>query len=125
MSTAIGRNYAATLFELASREDALEPYGELLAQIATVYRETPAFRSFLETPRVSQAEKQEAIRASLGDRAPEMFLRFLLVVLEQRRQRALPAMARAYDAMLDERLGRTRATVTLACGPGDRLRVTA
>ncbi len=121
MSTAIGRNYAEVLFELGSREDAVERYGELLDEVATLYEETPEFRAFLETPRVPRAGKEETLRASMTE-APESFLRFLLVVMERRRQRTLPEMAKAYRELLDDRLQRRRAIVTLAFEADEALR---
>ncbi len=67
-------------------------------------------------------EKKEAIRRAFADRAPELFVRFLMVVLDRRRQRVLPDIAEAYRDMLDEKAGRVRATVTLPFEADERVR---
>lgn len=112
-ASAVARNYAATLFELAGRDGREAAYGTLIEEVGELYESVPAFRYFLEVPAVAPSEKRDALRAALSERAPEPFIRFLLVVLDRRRQRALPGIARAYRDLLDERAGRVRATVTL------------
>lgn len=119
--SAVADTYAETLLELGLRDGAAETYGEALAVVAGLYRDERAFRLFLETPRVEASRKKELLREVLGGRTPEVFVRFLLVVLEKRRQGALPAMARAYRELLDERRGRVRARITLAVEPDEEL----
>lgn len=119
---AVARNYAGTLYELGARHEATGDYGELLEQVAVLYREVEEFRLFLETPRVPLEAKQEAIREALGPEAPEPFVRFLLVVLEKRRQGLLPEIAQAYGGLLDEAAGRVHATVLLPFTADETLR---
>lgn len=120
--TAVGENYAGALLELATRRDAAEAYGRYLAEVASLYREEPTFRLFLDTPRVAEERKKAVLREVLADRVPEPFLHFLLVVLEKRRQRSIPRIEEAYRDLLDERFGRVHANVTLALEPDDELR---
>ncbi|MFQ5689686.1 MAG: ATP synthase F1 subunit delta [Gemmatimonadota bacterium] len=119
---AVARNYAATLYELARREDAIESFGALIEQLARFYGEERAFRSFLDTPRVPLPAKKEALRASLGAGAPELFLRFLFVVLEKRRQRVIPGIATAYGDLVDRQAGRVHASITLPIEADEDLR---
>lgn len=119
---AVGENYAGALLELAVRRDAGEEYGRHLADVAGLYREEPKFRLFLDTPRVPEERKKEVLREVLAERVPEPFLRFLLVVLEKRRQRSIPRIEEAYRDLLDERFGRVHADVTLAVEPDGELR---
>ncbi len=119
---AVGENYAGALLELATRRDAAEEYGRYLAEVAGLYRDEPMFRLFLETPRVREERKKEVLREVLAGRVPDPFLRFLLVVLDKRRQRSLPRIEEAYRDLLDERFGRVHANVTLAVEPGRELR---
>ena len=110
---AVARNYADTLFSLAEREGAQEEWLVLLAEIGSLYRESPVFRAFLHTPRVSPDEKKQLLRSVLGDRYPDAFVRFLQVVIDKRRQGLLPLMEEAYREILNERTGRVHASVTL------------
>lgn len=120
--SAVARNYGATLYELARREGAVELYGELIEEVGALYRSEPDVRRFLETPGIALEQKKEAIRRSLGQRAPEVFVRFVLVVLEKRRHRALPEIAAAYGALVDEAAGRVHATITLPSAADEALR---
>lgn len=110
---AVARNYADTLFSLAEREGAQEEWLALLGEIGALYRESPVFRAFLHTPRVSPDEKKQLLRSVLGDRYPDPFVRFLQVVIDKRRQGLLPLMEEAYREILNERTGRVHASVTL------------
>ena len=120
--SAVARNYAATLFDLAAREESVERYGELISHVSALYEEESAFQRFLDTPRIALEEKKEVLRRAFEGRAPELFIRFLIVVLERRRQRVLPQIARAYHDSLDEQAGRLRAAVTLPFEPDDALK---
>jgi F-type H+-transporting ATPase subunit delta len=113
----IARNYAETLLELALRsggEDAVDSYGRTLTEVAELLRNEPRVREFLETPRVTTEERKRAVRAAFGDRVPGPLLRFLLVVVEKRRQGLLREISAEYATLVDERQGRVRAHVTLA-----------
>lgn len=119
---AVVDNYAKTLMELASREEAVDRYGELLTELAAFYRNERDVRLFLDTPRVPLAEKKAAVRASFEGRAPEPFVRFLLVVLDKGRQRLIPEIRERFRELVDEREDRVHATVTMAREPGEELR---
>ncbi|MDT8435483.1 MAG: ATP synthase F1 subunit delta [Gemmatimonadota bacterium] len=118
----VARNYAGALLELAGREDAEEAWLGHLADIAALFRDSDRFRAFLLTPRVSADRKEATLREALGDRFPEPFLRFLLVVIEKRRQGLLPEMEEACRELLNERSGRVHARVTLPFPADEALR---
>ncbi|HEU0016535.1 MAG TPA: ATP synthase F1 subunit delta [Longimicrobium sp.] len=115
----IARNYAETLLALAERQGpaAPEQFGGALDGLAAMLDGDPRTRQFLETPRVRPEQKKEALRRSLDGRAPEMFVRFVMVLVDKRRQSLLPEIARAYRDLLDERMGRTRVDVAISHAP--------
>lgn len=121
-ASAVARNYAAALFELAGRDGSESHIGELIDEIGGLYESDVSFERFLNAPSVSIAEKKDVMRQAIGSRAPESFVRFLLVVLDRRRHRALPGIAVAYRTLLDERAGRVRASITLPFEGGDEVR---
>ena len=90
--------------------------------MAALYRDVPSFRAFLETPRVSLADKRDVVRSVFGDRYPETFVRFLLVLMEKRRQSLLPEIEEAMREILNERTGRVHAAVTMTVEPDAELR---
>ena len=107
------RNYAETLFELAGRHGGVESYGEPVAAVADLVKDRRV-REFLGTPRVSAERKKEALRRALGTSVPPMLLRFLLVVVDKRRQRLIPAMMRNFQLLLDRHRGVRHMEVTVA-----------
>ncbi len=125
VSSIIARNYAGTLLALAHRQggDAtVDEYGVAIEQVADLLHREALIREFLETPRVDVEAKKSALKASFQGRIPEIVLRFLLVVMEKRRQGALRGIAAEYHQLVDEERGRVRAEVTLAREPGAELR---
>ena len=110
----VARNYAETLFELASRNEGLERYQEGIEVVARLLEENPSFRLFLETPRIAADDKKNVLRKSFGGAVPKPLLNFLLVVLDKRRQRLLREIARQYHDLVDERMNRVHAEVTVA-----------
>src|SRR5690606_22140514 len=59
------------------------------------------------------------LRSTLSDQMSPLFMNFVLVVLEKRRQRLLRAIAKEYRELLDEKLGRLHVQVTLAHEPDE------
>lgn len=116
----IARNYAETLLSLAERHggaSGLEEFGQAADSLAELLRSDPRFRQFLETPRVTPAQKKAALQQALAGRAPEMFVRFVMVLTDKRRQALLPEIAHAYRELVDERMGRVRVHVAISHAP--------
>ena len=112
--TTIARNYAETLLVLATRAKDLRGWGKMLTDVATAMREQPALKLFLESPRVSTAQKSEVIGKAFTDRMPRLMLRFIQTMIMHRRQMLIPAVAEEYLNLVDEAEGRIHARVTVA-----------
>lgn len=116
----IARNYAETLLTLAERHGGaagLEEFGQAADAVAELLRGDARLRQFLETPRVPAAEKKAVLQRTLAGRAPEMFVRFVMVLTDKRRQALLPEIATAYRDLVDQRMGRVRVHVTISHAP--------
>ena len=116
----IARNYAETLLALAERHggaDGLDRFGAAIEGLAETLRSDPRLRQFLETPRVRPEQKKDALRQALAGRAPDLFTRFVLVLVDKRRQGLLPEIALAYRDLVDARMGRARVDVTISHQP--------
>lgn len=121
---AIARNYADTLLALAERhggQATAQEYLRAIEDLAALLENEPRVREFLETPRVTGAQKQHALRASLAGRVPDLFLRFALVVLEKGRQSLFREIALAYRDRVDEMLGQVRVHVAISHTPDPAL----
>ena len=113
----VARSYAETLFALATRHSAIEEFGHALEDVVRLLETVPGFRLFLETPRIDRGAKKRVLRTALEGKVRAVFLSFLLVVLDKRRQRFFPQIASVYSALVDEHLGRRRVEITLAREP--------
>ncbi len=116
----IARNYAETLLTRAERHGGaggLEEFARAADALAELLRSDPRMRQFLETPRVTPEQKKAALKQALTGRAPEMFVRFVMVLADKRRQALLPEIAQAYRDLVDERTGRVRVHVTISHAP--------
>jgi F-type H+-transporting ATPase subunit delta len=117
----VARSYAEALFELGRRHGALDAYAAVLQELVALIEAEPTVRTFLESPKIETEQKKAALTRALQGRVPPLFLNFVLVVVEKRRQALLPEMAREYDALVDAHYGRTHVQVTLAREPDPAL----
>jgi len=115
----IARNYAETLLELARRnggQATVEEFGAAMELVAATMDE-PRVREFLSTPRIGMDERKATLRAALQGRVPDLFLRFVMVVVDKRRQALLGDIAHEYRERVDELTGRVRVQVTISHAP--------
>ena len=119
----IARNYAEALFEIGSKNGQAERYADLVDAVAAAVETSPRVKAVLMSPRVPKSEKARLLSAALKG-APREFVLWLQALVKRRRQGILREMAAEYLALLDQRLNRVRASVTLAREPDDKLRRT-
>jgi len=104
----VARNYAEALFALGAG------YGPLLDAVAAAVQADERIRTVLESPRVSKAAKGQILEKALTGEAPKEFVRFLQAVVRRGRQALLAEIAQEYLVLLDVKLNRVHAGVTLA-----------
>ena len=119
----IARNYAEALFELAARSGKPDTYAELIDAVAAAVDTIPKVKAVLMSPRVPKPEKARFLGAALKD-APRDFVLWLQALVKRGRQGILREVAVQYLALVDQKLNRVRASVTLARQPDDKLRKT-
>lgn len=117
----IARNYAEALFELGERHGETEHFATVMTALAGAIELEPKVRVAIESPRVPKARKEQVLRAALEEFVSESFLRFLAAVIKRGRQGLLPVIATQYATLVDEKLNRVRAGVTLAREPDEAL----
>jgi F-type H+-transporting ATPase subunit delta len=113
-SVTIARNYAEALFEAANAGGNVESYGAFIDAVAGAVRSDPRIAVALDSPRVAKAAKAAILRNALKDLVPEEFVRFLEAVVRRGRQGLLSEIAVEYQALLDTKLNRVHAGVTVA-----------
>jgi F-type H+-transporting ATPase subunit delta len=121
----IGKNYAEALLELARRADDPAGWGKLMRDVANGMQQDVTVQHFLESPKISEAQKNEVFFQAFGDRVPRHFLRFLQTLVRKRRQMLIPTISEEYDKLLDIHEGRVHANVTVAreTSPEDETRI--
>ena len=122
-STTVARNYAQALLLAAEAHGvtAVERYGQFMEAVAGAVQADERIAVALESPRVSKALKAALLERALGDLAPAEFVRVLQAVVRRGRQGLLGEIAQQYDALVDVKLNRVHAGVTLLEAPDARL----
>ena len=110
----VARNYAETLFELASRNESIQEYGDALGMVAGLLEDDSRFRTFVETPRIDDENKKDVIRKVFRDKTPKQVINFVLITIDKRRQTLLREISEEYSLLLDNHLGREHVEVTVA-----------
>jgi F-type H+-transporting ATPase subunit delta len=118
----IARNYAEALLDLARKANNLRGWGDMISEFASAMERDATLRLFLESPRISAAEKNRLLAHALQDRMPRLMVRYIQTLIKNRRQMLIPEIAREYLDLVDEAEGRMHAQVTVAMEPDDALR---
>lgn len=113
----VARRYARALVDVAAASGELEVVRQELSGAADLLRAHRELRELLVNPSVLRRVKSQV----LDEVASRLALRpltksFLRILLEAGRLPALEGVLRAYEALVDDRLGRVKAVVT-AAGP--------
>lgn len=118
----VARRYARALLSLAldqgdgrDRQEAAERYGAQLSSIAGVLAGSKEVRSALFDPGYTASQRHQVVATlTLRLQLDEVIGSFLRLLVDRKRISLLPAIARAYGDMVDQMVGRVRATVTAA-----------
>jgi len=112
-SESIALNYAEALFQLGERSGRTQQFADLLDAVAHGVAAAPKVRAALMSPKVTKAQKSALMAAALPD-APREFVAFLQSVIRRGRQALFGEMVQQYQGLLDVKLDRVRAAVTVA-----------
>ena len=111
----LARRSAKALVNLAEKGKDLDNAGKNLTAITEVYKENSELRQVLSDTKVSSRVKQEILKDVLNtiktSKLVDTFSRYLLA---KRRIDILPAIERAFNLLLQEKLVRIEANVTAA-----------
>jgi F-type H+-transporting ATPase subunit delta len=113
----VARVYAESLFELALSSGGLaaaQSIGAEFAEFAEIVRGDRRIREFLRTPIVDRASRERVLRSSLDGSISDLLLRFVAIVNRKGRAGELLEIERAYDALLQAKLGKVEVDVWTA-----------
>jgi len=115
----IARTYAESLLELAEARggDGIAEVGEEVATLAGIARGDRTVAEFFRSPVVDTNSREDALRRMFDGRVSPLVRDFLLVLNRKGRLGHFTDIAVAYDALVQERLGRVEVDVWTASGP--------
>jgi F-type H+-transporting ATPase subunit delta len=118
-SSKVAKRYARALLGLSTDRGQSEVWGTELERLARVI-ESPEIDAAFTSPEVSLTAKIQAL-AVITEKLDLSFpvRSFTAVAARHGRIADLPAVAEAYSRMLDELMGRARATLIFAAQPSD------
>jgi F-type H+-transporting ATPase subunit delta len=111
------------LFDLGQRSGSAERYADLIDAVAAAVETTPKVEAVLMSPRVPKSEKSRILGSAMKD-SPREFVLFLQALVKRGRHRLLREIAHEYMELLDQKMDRVRAGVTLARKPDEKLQRT-
>src|SRR4029077_19286650 len=111
----VARRYAQALLELGVEQKELDRLVDEVGRVADAWETSPDLRNAIENPLVPHAAKK-AVVSDLADRldATPTVRHALLILVDRRRAKALPYVARRLRELADARKGLIRAEVTTA-----------
>jgi F-type H+-transporting ATPase subunit delta len=99
-----GRRYAEAVFELATRDDALDAYADGL-DVAAAMLERENVLDVLRNPARPLAQRTEVVDGLLSSRVPEPILKLVGLLVQRGRIDRLPSVAAEYHRMLNQQRG--------------------
>lgn len=111
----IARRYAKALINLADKYEELETTGSYMSELSEIYKNSEELRETLSDTKISIKLKQGVLKKILNKiNAPALVDKFSRYLLEKRRLVLLTNIESEFNLLLQEKLGRIDAQVTLA-----------
>lgn len=119
MTTRVAKRYALALLGLAADQNQIEEWGAQLAQFARII-DAPEVLDLIASPELPATARIEAV-AKIVERLGLSFpvRSFAVVLARHGRIDQAAAASDAYQVLMDEKLGRARATLSFAAKPND------
>jgi F-type H+-transporting ATPase subunit delta len=112
--TVITKRYAKALFELAQSQGQVSETEEQLRQLVQATENDAEIRAFLNAPGIETDRKVQALRSAFGDKASDIILNTISLLIERGRQGELSSLLQAFRQVSGGILGRVDALVTSA-----------
>jgi len=115
IDTTLARRYAQALVEIGQEQDALDTYGQNLADLTQLMETSKAFREVLVNP-VFTKEDKKGIAASVLEKTgtDPMVVNFIGLLIDKKRIDQLIGIEQAFRERVDEIRGITRGEVSSA-----------
>ncbi|MDX9883662.1 MAG: ATP synthase F1 subunit delta [Prolixibacteraceae bacterium] len=106
--------YAKALFELAKEKDQVEVFKTGVSSVVSVLQSSADFNFLLESPVIPASQKLKAVRLIFSGNIDETILRFLELIVENKREQHIPGICRNFLDLIRREQGIKTALVTSA-----------
>jgi F-type H+-transporting ATPase subunit delta len=121
IDASVARRYARALLSLGVEEGRHEQYGDELESVLAALDRSKEAGYFLRAPGYSAAQRHNAVDAlAAALKLSPVVVNFLRLLVDRQRIADLAQITRAYRVLVDEKVGRIRATVTAAAPLADQ-----
>lgn len=112
--TVVAKRYAKALFELAQEQGKTAETENQLQALVEATELDADIRAFLSAPGITTENKIKTIQAAFGDKASQIVLNTISLLIERGRQGELASLLEAYRQVSGSALGQADATVSSA-----------
>ncbi|VBB09238.1 atpase oscp/delta subunit [Lucifera butyrica] len=106
--------YAQAIYELAVENNKLESVGKELAAVGSTIEGQEELATLLYHPRVPAEAKKEVLRQIFQSELTDFVYKFLLLLVDKRRETALPDILKEYNQLANQARNIAEAEVTTA-----------
>ncbi|MFN3689721.1 MAG: ATP synthase F1 subunit delta [Fimbriimonadales bacterium] len=110
----VARRYARALFEVALKQNLLQPTADDLAGLRTLLEQSAELRAFFYSPLIPRDRKIARLREALHAQLHPHTLRLLELLVEKRREKLFEAVCAEFQKIQEAHQGIARATIESA-----------
>ncbi len=110
----VARRYARALFEVALKQNLLQPTADDLAALRALLEQSAELRAFFYSPLIPRDRKIQRLREALQAQVQLHTLRLLELLIEKRREKFLEAVCEEFRKLQEAHQGVVRATIESA-----------
>lgn len=114
LANQLALKYAQAIYELAAEKNMLDKVDQELSMVENTIASHEELATLMYHPRVPAAAKKETITKLFGAEVADFVQKFLLLLVDKRREAALPAIVREFRNLANEARNIAEAEVTSA-----------
>jgi F-type H+-transporting ATPase subunit delta len=118
----VAKKYAKALFLATKDKGLIDQAYEQITDLGKLIKGDKLLLNFLGAPQVLDEHKEKLVRDVFGPRLEQLFVEFLIVVLDKNRVMQLPAIIDEFNRLVEASKGIGRATVITAVAIDDTQR---
>lgn len=113
-SAGVGRVYAGAVFAIAKEANEVDAFLDDLRAVLDVFRANAKFAALYGSPKIAREEAERMVRGAFEGKLRKPLLHLLLLLVRRGRQRSLPAIVRAFEALVDADRNQRRVGIATA-----------